>query len=114
MNQLLRWETWSIVLLVVALTGCASSGGQSRGGASVPPTDEPARAAGMLEPEITAARELYIAKCVRCHKYYEPSQYDNAEWKMWMRKMSKKAHLKSEQEQLLSRYLGSFRAQSPK
>jgi hypothetical protein len=32
------------------------------------------------------------------------------QWRYWMTKMSKKAHLKAEQEELVSRYLGAFRA----
>lgn len=50
-------------------------------------------------------RRLYIAKCAKCHKFYEPANYSADEWEMWMAKMSKKSRLKPEQEAELSRYI---------
>jgi cytochrome c5 len=114
LKRLLRWSQCALALVAIALAGCKSSlsAAQSRG-ATVPPSDELARAAGMPEPEIASARQLYTTKCARCHKYYDPSQYDDQEWQTWMRKMSKKAHLKADQQQLLSRYLETFRSAAP-
>ena len=53
------------------------------------------------------AARLYTAKCARCHKFYNPADYNDAEWQMWMNKMSHKARLKSDQAQLLSQ--GQFK-----
>jgi hypothetical protein len=52
-----------------------------------------------------AARKLYLGKCAKCHKLYNPAKYSDAVWDRWMGKMSKKAKLTSPQEQLLSDYL---------
>lgn len=41
--------------------------------------------------------------------YSDPAAYSDAEWRFWMKKMSKKARLKPDQEQLLARYLGAIR-----
>ena len=71
-----------------------------------------ARAAGFSEQEVTAARELYAAKCAKCHKFYDPAAYSDQDWEMWMRKMSRKSKLKPDQEALLRRYLGEFRGKS--
>jgi len=106
----------SAVLVAVAvattmLAGCQSSapGGRSADGA-VPPLDAAsARAAGVSVQEVNDASKLYIAKCARCHKFYNPAEYSDAEWHSWMTKMGRKARLKPDQQELLSRYLEAFR-----
>ena len=55
--------------------------------------------------ETAAARKLYVAKCAKCHKFYDPAKYSDEDWEMWMKKMSRKARLKPEQAQMLSRYI---------
>src|SRR5438552_1661968 len=84
-----------LYLIGPALAGCAG----------------PARATDLPPGEPTVARKLYIAKCARCHKFYDPAEYSGEKWQMWMGKMSKKAKLKPEQQEMLSRYIEStFRA----
>lgn len=69
-----------------------------------------AAGADALSPKETeAARKLYTAKCAKCHKFYDPAKYAETEWRDWMTKMSKKAKLKPDQKELLSRYLDTFR-----
>ena len=47
-----------------------------------------------LKPaEVGAAQKIYTSKCARCHKFYEPTGYDDHEWTVWMGKMRKKARL---------------------
>ncbi len=58
------------------------------------------------------ARQLYSAKCSKCHRFYDPATYPEAKWRSWMTKMSKKAKLNPDQEDLLARYLELFRGQS--
>src|SRR6266436_2898975 len=65
----------------------------------------PERAADVPGDPNSPARKLYIAKCARCHKFYDPAKYPEPEWQTWMAKMSKKAKLNAEQEELLSRYI---------
>ncbi len=60
--------------------------------------------------EISAARKIYVAKCAKCHRFYEPTNYAEPEWDTWMEKMNKKSKLKEEQARLLTRYLESYRA----
>jgi|SRR6516225_12040161 hypothetical protein len=52
-----------------------------------------------------AGRRLYVAKCAKCHKFYDPSKYSDAGWSKWMAKMSKKAKLTPEQSSLISDYV---------
>jgi hypothetical protein len=93
--------------LVVLLAGCSSPGGNPYG---APPPPAPGDGAlSLSEPEIASARKLYVAKCAKCHKFHNPAKYTDEEWRTWMRKMSRKAKLKPEQDELLSRYLGTFR-----
>lgn len=54
-------------------------------------------------------RKIYLTKCARCHKLYDPARYDDAAWGTWMEKMRKKAHLDDEQFKTLSTYLQSLR-----
>lgn len=69
----------------------------------------PARAAALSPKEQRTARDLYDIKCAKCHKFYDPSQYSQREWDLWMRRMSRKSKLKPTQERLLSQYLQTFR-----
>jgi len=63
------------------------------------------RATDLSANDASAGRKLYVAKCAKCHKFYDPAKYSDEEWAKWMGKMSKKAKLKPEQEQMLSRYI---------
>ena len=60
--------------------------------------------------EVAAARKMYVAKCAKCHKFYEPTNYSGPDWGTWMEKMSVKSKLKGEQASLLTRYLDAYRA----
>ena len=64
---------------------------------------------GLASPELAAGKKLYVSKCARCHKLYEPSRYDDEKWSFWMDKMRQKARLTDEQYKLLSQYLDSVR-----
>ena len=90
-----------LLLLTVALTHAGCTG--------------PAKATDARDKGTSDARKLYIAKCAKCHKFYDPAAYSDAEWRVWMTKMSKKAKLKPAQEEFLSRYIdATFRtAQKP-
>jgi hypothetical protein len=59
--------------------------------------------------DIAAARKLSTAKCAKCHKFYEPVDYSQADWAEWMQKMRRKSRLKPEQFDLLSRYMEDAR-----
>lgn len=50
-------------------------------------------AADLAPDDFAAAKKIYTSKCARCHKFYEPSQYNDQEWSLWMNKMRKKARL---------------------
>lgn len=55
--------------------------------------------------ESLAGQKIYVAKCAKCHKFYDPAKYSDADWQVWMAKMSKKAKLKPEQQEEVSRYI---------
>jgi hypothetical protein len=86
-------------VFLIALAGCSAPAGAG---------DVSAEPAGSSEPVI-AARKLYINKCARCHKLYDPSNYSDAEWNRWMDKMSRKAKLKPDQKEILSKYIETLR-----
>jgi hypothetical protein len=64
----------------------------------------------LSESEMASARKLYVAKCAKCHKFYEPKKYTQAEWQKWMESMGRKSKLKPEQDALLNRYLDGYRS----
>jgi hypothetical protein len=68
------------------------------------------KAGDLTESETKKAQKLYVAKCAKCHKLYEPGNYTDAEWESWMAKMIRKARLKPDQAKLLSRFLDETRA----
>src|SRR5262245_34132401 len=63
----------------------------------------------LSEADLSAARTLSAAKGTKCHKFYEPADYSQADWSEWMEKMRRKAKLKPEQFDLLSRYFEDAR-----
>jgi len=69
-----------------------------------------ARADELTSKEVAAGRKVYVAKCAKCHKFYEPKSYHEADWGRWMEAMSRKSKLKTEQDKLLRRYLDEYRA----
>src|SRR5437899_2497763 len=81
-----------------------------RAGAAPVVNEDLARQAGLSPREVSDAARLYTAKCMRCHKSYDPAAYPQPAWDGWMIKMRKKAHLAAGQEKLLSRYLGAYRS----
>jgi mono/diheme cytochrome c family protein len=83
-----------IQIILIALVGFGA------GGCAVPAT-----AKDSLSNDSAAGQKLYVAKCAKCHKFYDPAKYSEADWEMWMTKMSKKAKLKPAQEAELSRYV---------
>ena len=103
------------VAAFVLLLGCAAFASGCRSGgaggspipllAPVPPGTGGGGGAGLSAAEIVTARKLAALKCARCHKFYDPTNYSHAEWRSWMTKMSRKARLKPEQDELLSRFL---------
>ena len=79
-------------LLVVAL---ALLGGSPSHGGELSPVD------------LKAARKIYVGKCAKCHKLYDPAKYTDEQWAEWMGKMAKKSKLKPEQVELLARYIAA-------
>jgi hypothetical protein len=70
-----------------------------------------AATADELSPqEREAARKIYVAKCAKCHRFYEPKGYAEADWRRWMESMNRKSKLKPGPSELLIRYLDAYRA----
>jgi len=82
-------------------------------GFAIPLWPADALAQDLTTKELQTAKHIYDSKCVRCHRPYEPRDYPEEEWRLWMTKMSKKARLKPNQEKLLNRYLDAYRAEKP-
>src|SRR5262245_3189520 len=78
-----------LAAVAVGFTGCRTSiaGHQMEPRHSLAEADALARAAGFAEEEIVAAKKVYVAKCAKCHKLYDPASYTDTEWESWMQKM---------------------------
>ena len=50
-------------------------------------------------------RRVYVGKCARCHKLFDPAKYSDEQWQVWMDKMSRKAKLQPDQKELISHYV---------
>jgi len=61
--------------------------------------------AELLNPDLVAAQKLYVNRCAKCHKMYDPAKYTAAQWDTWMDKMGKKARLKPAQKDALEEYI---------
>lgn len=79
----------AMLVLLMPLAGCAA----------------PVNTSSNSNDPIAAGHKLYVNKCAKCHKFYDPAKYSDADWSVWMGKMSRKAKLKPEQEQLISHYI---------
>ena len=79
---------WICSILLLVLAGCAVR----------------ASASASARDPLAEGRRLYVAKCAKCHKLYDPARYSDQEWKSWMLKMGKKAKLKPQQQEDLSQY----------
>mgnify|MGYP000468372158 CR=1 FL=1 len=49
-----------------------------------------AGAADLTPAEAAAGKRLYVNKCARCHRFYDPAAYDDMAWNGWMVKMKQK------------------------
>lgn len=96
------------VFLAAAGAGCRSPETGGTGDSLPPPL--PRETADISRADERRARELYAVKCANCHRFYSPANYTDAEWSLWMGKMSRKARLEPDQEELLRRYLDAFRS----
>ena len=98
-------------ILTAGLVASCQTSSPGHAGSATPPVLDPssARGAGLSEQDVAGGNALYITKCARCHKFYHPADYSDVDWQNWMTKMSRKAKLDPDQDQLLRRYLGAFR-----
>ena len=60
--------------------------------------------------DLAEARNLYVGKCAKCHRFYEPRNYSEINWQAWMIKMDQKSKLNTRQADLLKTYLDAYRA----
>jgi hypothetical protein len=99
------------LLVAIIAAGCATGSASNPHIPEAHPRVIAARVqnAGWSQKDAHRASALYALKCGRCHKFYDPAAYDEDDWKMWFRKMSKKANLEPAQQQTLSDYLAAAR-----
>ncbi len=105
--RLLVLVTLAAVGLALTQAGCETSRPLKQ--SQWKPVPNPGRLAGFRAEEIKEANDLHAIKCAKCHQFYNPADYEEAEWRAWMRKMGNKARLTPSQQELLSRYLDTFR-----
>ncbi len=61
------------------------------------------------EKALAFGKKLYLVKCAKCHKLYDPQRYDDEAWAKWMGKMKNKAHLDDENYRQITDYLNTIR-----
>ena len=66
-------------------------------------------AARVSADDLVTGKKVYTAKCARCHKFYDPTAYDDTKWNEWMQKMKLKAKLNDAQYQQLTKYVTTLR-----
>jgi cytochrome c5 len=98
--------------LASMLTGCETATSVSHEGPPGTPVATASAGTPLSAEQRPNAKRLYEAKCARCHQFYNPADYSKHDWESWMTKMSRKAHLKPDQEELLGRYLEELRVKS--
>ena len=59
--------------------------------------------------EQRSARKIYVVKCAKCHRFYDPQDYEAEPWTRWFESMSRESKLKPKQRELLKRYLDDYR-----
>lgn len=65
----------------------------------------------------TDGAKIYARSCGKCHEFYPPSDYTQAEWDKWMVKMRRKSKLKPadfDRVQEFAQMLRNGEAQAPK
>ena len=100
-----------VAICWLSLAACATAPAGS-GGASGPPgfpSEQAINAVGLSSDQATHARQIYLFRCAKCHRFYDPAAYEDGEWRLWMRKMSKKAHLQPVEQEELLKYLDAYR-----
>src|SRR5258706_9653109 len=50
-------------------------------------------------------RKLYLGKCAKCHKLYDPAKYSDQQWQVWIVKISRKGQVQPGQKDLVSPYI---------
>ncbi len=78
-----------VVVVALGLAGCESPADARRTALRPNVSDRaiPASEADLSAGQLRQAATLYAAKCARCHKFYDPTAYSEAEWRLWMEKM---------------------------
>lgn len=107
MHALPQTALFGLVLLLVGSVGCQTA---PAGPTAAPPPVPPLLSGRITAVDAAAGRAIYINKCARCHKFYDPARYDAVEWDQWMNKMSRKARLKPNDRELLEKYLSLYRS----
>lgn len=59
------------------------------------------------------AQKIYTTKCAKCHRFYDPARYSDAQWETWMIRMGAKAKLSPEQQEQLARWIEDTLRQRP-
>lgn len=54
-------------------------------------------------------KSLYENKCAKCHRLYDPKDYDQEKWAHWKKKMKKKARLNTDEYTLIFNYTERLR-----
>lgn len=59
--------------------------------------------------DLAQGQRLYLKKCAKCHRLYDPMKYNDERWDYWMGKMKKKSKLNDKDYALVVAYLNNMR-----
>jgi cytochrome c553 len=98
------------VLLTGVVVGCATIEQLA------PPVEQVAPAPGQLDDTTALAlqhgRDLYLTKCVRCHRPLPITAYGSDQWRLILPRMATEARLSDDEHRALAAYINAVRAAS--
>ena len=100
----------SSILLVAAIAGCAGG---------LPPVTKlqveraSERWPGTSSAQLEQGRALYQGRCGSCHQLFSPGHFPEQRWRVEIAEMRERAHLTTDQENLIFQYLATAGSSTP-
>jgi cytochrome c5 len=97
----MKYKILTLAVLATIIYSCASK-------SSVPVATAPkeeVKVATVLTPDLAEGKSLYENSCARCHKLYDPKDFNAEQWKPIVLRMAPKARLDEVQGQKIYNYL---------
>lgn len=96
----MKYRVLALAVLATIIYSCASK-------SSTPTAQAPQPSPTTMTPELAEGKSLYENSCARCHKLYDPKDFNAEQWKPIVLRMAPKARLDEAQGQKIYNYLVS-------